>query len=102
MRSTVILFALAILAATAAADAKPAKGLQSMSTSDLKRARGFYNEDCRPGVRSKRGGCVMRDSIDRELGRRGICWTYSDPRVPGYMKGWHSCSQTTPTGWRPR
>ncbi len=63
---------------------------------------GQLNEECAGGLHELGDAvCNARDEAERALERRGVCWSYSDWRVPRAEYQFHPCSQPRPAGFKP-
>jgi hypothetical protein len=63
---------------------------------------GYLNEECVGGPHELGDAvCNARDEAERALERRGVCWAYSDWRVPRAEYQFHPCSQPRPAGFEP-
>lgn len=84
---------------TAAETAPPAK---PPSILEMQERWGQLNEQCVGGPHELGDAvCNARDQAQRALERRGVCWAYSDWRVPRAEYQFHPCSESTPTGFKP-
>lgn len=79
---------------------RPTKYFQT--SKELQRQWLVMETECRGGQHDPGDAiCRERNSVGKELERRGICWAYSDWRVFPFDYAWHPCSQARPKGWKP-
>lgn len=68
----------------------------------MKERWGQLNEQCVGGPHELGDAvCNARDQAQTALERRGVCWAYSDWRVPRSEYQFHPCSEPTPAGFKP-